>query len=47
MNSLAFEVARKDNILMADFNTDEILKSLEELYLKKNYEECLNSFDQE
>jgi hypothetical protein len=40
MNSLAFEVARKDNILMADFNTDEILKSLEELYLKKNYEEA-------
>jgi hypothetical protein len=40
MNSLAFEMARKDNIFMADFNTDEILKSLEELYLKKNYEEA-------
>lgn len=40
MNSLAFEMARKDNIFMADFNTNEILKSLEALYLQKNYEEA-------
>lgn len=40
MNSLAFEKARKDNIFMADNNTNEILKSLESLYLKRNYEEA-------
>ncbi len=40
MNSLAFGKARKDNNFMADFNTNEILKSLESLYLKRNYEEA-------